>query len=37
VLFVVLHGIVEFDMSIPAIPATLAVVVGGAWAAGRAR
>jgi O-antigen ligase len=37
VLFVILHGIVEFDMSIPAIPATLAVIVGGAWAAGRAR
>jgi O-antigen ligase len=37
VLFVMLHGIVEFDMSIPAIPATLAVVVGAAWAAGRAR
>jgi O-antigen ligase len=36
-IFVILHGVVEFDMSIPAIPATLAVVVGGAWAAGRAR
>jgi O-antigen ligase len=37
VLFVLIHGIVEFDLSIPAIPATLAIVVGGAWAAGRAR
>ena len=29
-----LHGLVEFNMSIPAIPATLAVVTGFAWAAG---
>jgi O-antigen ligase len=27
-----LHGIVEFNMSIPAIPATLAVTLGAAWA-----
>ena len=30
-----LHGLVEFNMSIPIIPATLACVLGGAWAAGR--
>jgi O-antigen ligase len=30
-----LHGLVEFNMSIPAIPATLAVIVGLAWAAAR--
>lgn len=30
-----LHGLVEFNMSIPPIPATLACVVGAAWAAGR--
>ena len=29
-----LHGLVEFNMSIPAIPATLAAVLGFAWAAG---
>jgi putative inorganic carbon (HCO3(-)) transporter len=29
-----LHGLVEFNMSIPAIPATLAAVTGFAWAAG---
>jgi O-antigen ligase len=29
-----LHGLVEFNMSIPAIPATLAAVAGFAWAAG---
>ncbi len=28
----VLHGLVEFNMSIPAIPATLAVMLGLAWA-----
>jgi O-antigen ligase/polysaccharide polymerase Wzy-like membrane protein len=28
-----LHGIVEFNMSIPAIPATLAAMVGSAWSA----
>ena len=28
-----LHGISEFDLSIPAIPATLAACLGGAWAA----
>ncbi|HJT16126.1 MAG TPA: O-antigen ligase family protein, partial [Thermoanaerobaculia bacterium] len=28
-----IHGIVEFNMSIPAIPATLAVMAGAAWAA----
>ncbi|MGH9444115.1 MAG: O-antigen ligase family protein, partial [Thermoanaerobaculia bacterium] len=31
----VLHGLVDFNMSIPAIPATLAAVLGAAWAAGR--
>jgi O-antigen ligase len=31
----ILHGLVEFNMSIPAIPATLAVALGLAWAAGR--
>ncbi len=30
-----LHGLVDFNLSIPAIPATLACVLGGAWAAGR--
>ncbi|MEO8189186.1 MAG: O-antigen ligase family protein [Acidobacteriota bacterium] len=30
-----LHGFVEFNMSIPPIPATLACLVGAAWAAGR--
>lgn len=34
-LSLVLHGIVEFNMSIPAIPATLAAVLGLAWAAAR--
>ena len=29
----ILHGLVEFNMSIPAIPATLAVMLGVAWAA----
>jgi O-antigen ligase len=29
-----LHGLMEFNMSIPAIPATLAAVLGLAWAAG---
>lgn len=29
-----LHGLVEFNLSIPAIPATLAAVTGFAWAAG---
>ncbi|HXH38950.1 MAG TPA: O-antigen ligase family protein [Thermoanaerobaculia bacterium] len=29
-----LHGLVEFNMSIPAIPATLAAVLGFAWTAG---
>jgi putative inorganic carbon (HCO3(-)) transporter len=28
----ILHGLIEFNMSIPAIPATLAVVAGLAWA-----
>jgi O-antigen ligase len=28
-----LHGLVEFDFSIPAIPATFAVLLGAAWAA----
>jgi len=31
-----LHGLVDFNMSIPAIPATLAVMTGTAWAAARA-
>jgi O-antigen ligase len=30
----VLHGLVEFNLSIPIIPATLACVLGCAWAAG---
>ncbi len=34
-LSLVLHGLVDFNMSIPAIPATLAAVLGAAWAAGR--
>jgi O-antigen ligase len=34
-LSLVLHGLVDFNFSIPAIPATLACVVGAAWAAGR--
>jgi O-antigen ligase len=34
-LALVLHGLVEFNMSIPAIPATLAVILGLAWAAAR--
>jgi O-antigen ligase len=29
----ILHGVVEFNMSIPAIPATLSVVLGVAWSA----
>jgi O-antigen ligase len=29
----VLHGLVEFNMSIPAIPATLAILLGLSWAA----
>jgi O-antigen ligase len=29
-----LHGLVEFNLSIPPIPATLACVLGAAWAAG---
>lgn len=29
-----LHGLVEFNFSLPAIPVTLAAVLGGAWAAG---
>ena len=32
-LSLVLHGLVDFNMSIPAIPATLAAVLGCAWAA----
>ena len=28
-----LHGLVEFNMSIPAIPATLAAMIGSAWSA----
>ncbi|MGH9317020.1 MAG: O-antigen ligase family protein [Thermoanaerobaculia bacterium] len=30
-----IHGIAEFNFSVPAIPATLACVLGAAWAAGR--
>lgn len=30
---VLLHGLVDFDLSIPAIPITLAALVGAAWAA----
>jgi O-antigen ligase len=29
-----LHGLVDFNFSLPAIPVTLAAVLGGAWAAG---
>jgi len=32
-----LHGFVEFNLSIPVIPATLACALGAAWAAGRER
>lgn len=32
-----LHGLVEFNLSIPPIPATLACVLGLAWSAGRER
>ena len=32
-----LHGLLDFNMSIPAIPALLSCVLGGAWAAGKAR
>lgn len=32
-LSLIIHGLVEFNMSIPAIPATLAVMIGIAWAA----
>src|SRR5262249_11358136 len=32
-----LHGLVEYTMSIPAIPALLSCVLGAAWAAGRDR
>lgn len=32
-----LHSLVEFNFSIPVIPATLACVLGAAWAAGRDR
>ena len=28
-----LHGLVEFNMSIPAIPATLAIIAGACWSA----
>ena len=31
--FLLLHGVAEFNFSIPAIPATLAACLGGAWAA----
>lgn len=36
-LSIALHGLVEFPMSIPAIPATLACVLGMAWAAAQVR
>jgi len=29
------HGVVDFNLSIPAITATLACTLGAAWAAGR--
>lgn len=32
-----LHGLLEFNLSIPVIPATLACVLGCSWAAGRRR
>ena len=32
-----LHGLLEFNLSIPAIPALLSCVLGAAWAAGRDR
>ena len=32
-----LHGFVEFNMSIPAIPATLAVMLGAAWSAAQTK
>jgi hypothetical protein len=32
-----LHGLLDFNLSIPAIPALLACVLGTAWAAGRSR
>ena len=31
-----LHGLVDFNFSLPAIPVTLAAVLGGAWSAGEA-
>jgi len=31
-LTLVLHGLVEFNFSVPAIPATMAIVLGAAWA-----
>jgi hypothetical protein len=34
-LSVTLHGLVDFGLSVPAIPATLACVLGSAWAAAR--
>jgi len=34
---VVLHGLLEFNFSVPVIPATLACVLGSAWAAGSER
>lgn len=36
-LLLLLHGSVEFNFSIPATPATLAALAGGAWAAARWR
>jgi hypothetical protein len=32
-----LHGLVDFNLSIPVIPAILACILGTAWAAGRHR
>jgi O-antigen ligase len=32
-LALLLHGIAEFNMSVPAVPATLAVLLGAAWGA----
>ncbi len=36
ILAISLHGLVEFDLSIPAIPATLACVAGFGWASAHA-
>jgi len=33
ILALTIHGAVEFNMSVPTIPATLAVMAGAAWSA----